>query len=861
LVIDGGAAFHLTANASVAPMLQLGQYGGGGAASITHSASQTLTITNWLDARQGTVNVDVITVSGATLEVTNNSGQSVTFNGNITNQSGGTVLVHGTIAGDTNAAGAFILDNSGTITLTNTYTSAQNAALGGAGATINNLSGGVFNVSFGSAGTAGSRTVTGTFTNTGTVNIGTSATFNGTFTNNATLNFTATNTFNIGSNSLTNTGSGAINVTAGTTTFTGSFASIDNSSTITVSPGATLSIGTGITVTNQSGADYGGGGTISIASGGTFTTAINVAMADTFTIAGTVTVSDATFQVTGTNTISAGGVLRIEDKASGTNTIYASTVPMTNNGTILLTSSASGTTQSILYADNHLITNASGGVLQVDTGVGGGREVWGDLTNAAGGTITLNTGTDFYLTNSDLSNSGTINISAGTASLIGHGAQNHSGGQLTVASGANLVMGGQSITNDSGGTITVNGAIWMGDGPGGDTVGGVGAFFTNSSGATIAGSGAIHLEGATFVPLGTSSITPGLSPGHLTLDGSTIFGAGVNTVMELAGTGANQHDVLTVTDHFTLGGTLSVVDYHGFAAQAGDSFRVFEYGLHDGIFDQAVGLDSFGLVAMDILFDDTGATLVARTITAEGTEGSDALTGTSAGDVLVGRGGDDILTGGGGDDLLLGGEGTNTLTGGAGADRLIGGTGADTADYSADPAGVTVDLSKGFALDGWGGHDTLISMENVTGSQFADTIIGNAKDNVIKGNGGADILTGGAGADTFVLNSPNAIASTITDFVSGQDKIQLDMSGFNFAQGTAQDGINFSVLATHFDGSLAGANTAFAGSQPSLIYSEADSTLYFDVNGAQEGYTAVAHFQAGAHLVASDVRVVDHLMA
>jgi Ca2+-binding RTX toxin-like protein len=348
----------------------------------------------------------------------------------------------------------------------------------------------------------------------------------------------------------------------------------------------------------------------------------------------------------------------------------------------------------------------------------------------------------------------------------------------------------------------------------------------------------------------------------LTLDGSAIFGAGVNTIMEIAGAGANQHDVLTVSDHFTLGGTLSEVDYHGFAAQAGDSFRIFEYGTHDGMFDQAVGLDIFGPVAMDILFDDTGATLVARTITAEGTEGGDTLIGTSAGDVLVGRGGDDILIGNGGDDLLLGGEGNNTLNGGAGDDRLIGGAGIDTADYSGDPAGVTVDLLKGFALDGWGGHDTLISIDNVTGTPFADTIIGNAKDNVINGNGGADILTGGAGADTFVLNSPNsAIASTITDFVSGQDKIQIDLSGFNFAPGTAQNGINFSVLASHFDGSLAGANTAFAGGQPSLIYSEADSTLYFDANGAQEGYTAVAHFQAGAHLVASDVRVVDHLMA
>lgn len=94
----------------------------------------------------------------------------------------------------------------------------------------------------------------------------------------------------------------------------------------------------------------------------------------------------------------------------------------------------------------------------------------------------------------------------------------------------------------------------------------------------------------------------------------------------------------------------------------------------------------------------------------------------------------DALFGKAGNDTLKGGDGGDELDGGAGRDILDGGTGGfgvDTADYRSFNNGVNVNLLTGKAEDGTG-TDTLISIENVTGTSFGDTIIG---DQVEIGNG------------------------------------------------------------------------------------------------------------------------------
>jgi Ca2+-binding RTX toxin-like protein len=118
------------------------------------------------------------------------------------------------------------------------------------------------------------------------------------------------------------------------------------------------------------------------------------------------------------------------------------------------------------------------------------------------------------------------------------------------------------------------------------------------------------------------------------------------------------------------------------------------------------------------------------------------------------------LTGGAGDDTLSGGDGSDYLTGGAGADSLIGGAGSDTVDYSASAAGVTVDLAAATASGGDAQGDVLSGVENIEGSEEADTLYGDGQDNylsgsdgddTLQGRGGSDVIDGGSGQDTAVF--------------------------------------------------------------------------------------------------------------
>ena len=138
-----------------------------------------------------------------------------------------------------------------------------------------------------------------------------------------------------------------------------------------------------------------------------------------------------------------------------------------------------------------------------------------------------------------------------------------------------------------------------------------------------------------------------------------------------------------------------------------------------------------------------------------GSDRNDVITGSSAANRLDGYRGSDTINGGAGDDLLTGGHGSDTLD---------GGEGIDTANYKGSTSGVTVNLasntqSGSIATGGHAQGDRLDNIENLVGSEHADTLTGDDGDNVLTGGGGNDTLHGGAGTDTA------AYSGSRTDYV------------------------------------------------------------------------------------------------
>jgi Ca2+-binding RTX toxin-like protein len=148
-----------------------------------------------------------------------------------------------------------------------------------------------------------------------------------------------------------------------------------------------------------------------------------------------------------------------------------------------------------------------------------------------------------------------------------------------------------------------------------------------------------------------------------------------------------------------------------------------------------------------------------------GGRGNDELYGGSGSDRVIGDLGDDKASGGAGDyDEVAGSLGIDTLNGGPGDfdlvhgdygyDRMDGGPGAnDIASFATDVAGgkgagVWVDLAKHKARGD--GHDRLFRFEDIEGSAFRDTLIGDTGDNRINGGPGDDTLIGGGGTDELV---------------------------------------------------------------------------------------------------------------
>jgi hypothetical protein len=218
--------------------------------------------------------------------------------------------------------------------------------------------------------------------------------------------------------------------------------------------------------------------------------------------------------------------------------------------------------------------------------------------------------------------------------------------------------------------------------------------------------------------------------------------------------------------------------------------------------------------------------------------GNDQVFGGGGDDLLMGGSGHDILKGGRGDDTLLGGTGRDWLNGGRGADHLDGGAGpADTASYANSAAGVTVNLKTGVGSGGDAAGDTLVRIENLTGSAHDDTLTGGDGRNVLKGGAGNDMLTGGAGHDiliggkgndTFVLTPPTPTAigfddDVVFDFRTGEDR--LAVSAATFGNGLSAGSLLSGQFVSNSTGLADDLDVRF-------IFDTTTDKLYFDADGS-----------------------------
>jgi Ca2+-binding RTX toxin-like protein len=487
----------------------------------------------------------------------------------------------------------------------------------------------------------------------------------------------------------------------------------------------------------------------------------------------------------------------------------------------------------------------AGVIVNLSTGTGLGGEAQGDTLS----TIENVTGSAYndILTGDAGSNS--LDGGAGDDTLVG-------------GAGADVLNGGDgSDTADySGSSAAVNVNLFTGIATGGDAQGDtlisienvIGSAFDNViAGNAIAniisgGAGVDTLDYANStagvnVNLSTNVASGGFAQGDTISGFENVTGSAFNDVL-IGGTGTNTL-LGGVGDDRLVGGAGADVLNGGDGSDTADysgSSAAVNVNLFTGI---ATGGDAQGDTLISIenvigsAFDNVIAGNAAANILSGGA-GVDTLdyanstagvsvnlstnivsSGFAQGDTIsgfenvTGSAFNDVLVGGAGANILLGGAGTDTIIGGAGADVVNGGDGSDTADYSGSSAAVNVNLFTGVATGGDAQGDTLSSIENLTGSNFNDILIGDAAINILTGGKGNDVLAGGAGADTLVGGDGVDTA----DYSSSQGCVTVNLLA-GVGKGCDAEGDKLvsieNVIGSKYNDTLtgdAGANSLFGG--------------------------------------------------
>ncbi len=508
---------------------------------------------------------------------------------------------------------------------------------------------------------------------------------------------------------------------------------------------------------------------------------------------------------------------------------------------------------------NGVISIARDTVIENAIGGSGDDSITG---NSAANTITLGAGSDTYVYSLDGGNDTITDFSTAT-DKIDLSAYTAAQGQAAIDS-AQAVSGGTLITLSSGHSIKLNGVSPNSLSSNNFTLQAPNSGITEGNDVIVGTSGVDQIDalgGDDIITGGDSADSINGNSGNDTADYSDATGS--VTVRLFNGTGSNnvaEGDTLISIENLSggnfgdsligafdantlsgAGGNDYIYGLSGNDVLNGDAGNDFLSGgsgsdqLNGGTgFDTANYSDASGAVIIR-LFNGTGQGNLAEGDTLNSIEAvigsnfNDSLIGSAQADTLNGSNGNDFLFGQGSDDTLIGGEGSDLLTGGAGADTLNGGNGTDTASYSDATGGVTVRLFNGTGQNNIAQGDTLIGIENASGGNFNDSLVGSDIGNTLTGGAGndflyglngGDTLVGGSGADT--LNGGNGTDTASYSDATGAVTIRLfnGTGQNNIAQGDTLTSIE-NVTGGSFNDSLVGSdanNTLSGGAGNDFLY-------------------------------------------
>ncbi|MCF8480550.1 MAG: FecR domain-containing protein [Rhodospirillum sp.] len=667
-------------------------------------------------------------------------------------------------------------------------------------------------------------------------------------------------TLDAGTGTITNNGSILVDDTLGGTTgvvningafVQGSSGTLNINSTLYFAPGAgkvaDLSNGTvdlegGQTIYVSSGTLATGAGTTY---GGSGTRTLQFLDGTTWRMGADYTIGSSTFQIGLTGAVSvvaASGVSPTLTNA-GTAAFFSDDtigVDVVNTGTLSFHGNDAATGQdggSTLSGD---LTNEASAVVSIYTGARGNN-----MTTTVGGTID-NSGSflfdnqgdytgnlTFDLDTRDFNNSGTVQfaVSADTNYAI-RSTFNNSG---TVDLQQDAGFSGGDFTNLSGGTIWLDNdstLSWRPDNSSGT--------FTNGDGGLIQGTGTISLfhssTETSLTLINNGTLSPGVATeslssdnyGSLTISGNLTAKATSLVALDLDLSGGSNHDVLTVTQTFTMAGTLDIhlnnAGEEVSGAYTGDTGSYTGYltaGTLTGQFDEITGMNSTDNTSVAVYAHVVGTTelgfesLAASSIV-------DYMELNLSQDVVIGTSGDDYFTisgTSGGEDFFYGGDGKDTvflenlhllfIDGGDGVDTLVlqGSQDLSTLSWTQVQGFEIIDIDTG-----WGTltiDDTIVRALASGTNAYLDTA-------VTAYNTAAS--TSFATTDALVIN--------MGDMEGSDDVVLSDASGTWTNQGTIELDLDGSAGTESY--------TVFSSSNGATVYvtdglSDSDGGTYADI--------------------------------